>query len=258
MAFQRSSVKLEGKVGDLSFYKVDDEYYAKHQTGHSKERIANEPGFARTRENASEFGSASLFAKKIKLNLKLALGNAMALFNDSTHTNRLVKRMVSILKADSLNERGKRTFLASNLNLFTGFSMNSGMPLKDAFFLPIAPEWLVEEDLLRLQVPSFNPITAMDFPKEASMFCFHLCVIEVAEGEMNSGGIQTTLYPIDTHFLGQALDLELNGAESEALVVGFGVSFYSAVAGYPVPLIAPCKNALDIVKVFVNNEMVQN
>ncbi|SFH49759.1 hypothetical protein [Pedobacter insulae] len=256
MAFQRSSVKLEGKVGDLSFYKVDDEYYAKHLTGHSKERIANDPGFARTRENASEFGSASLFAKQLKLNLKLALGNTIELFNDPSLTNRLVKRMASIIKADSVNARGKRTISASNLSLFTGFSMNSGMSLKDALFIPVNPEWLKQEGLVQVQIPDFNPGAAIDFPKEASRFCFHCCVIAVADGEMTNTSTQSALFDINTAFIAQSLNLELAETESEVLLIAFGISFYSMVAGYPVPLIAPCKNALDIVKVLLIDEMV--
>ncbi|RZK42147.1 MAG: hypothetical protein EOO90_08705 [Pedobacter sp.] len=63
MAFQRGSVKLEGNVGELSFYKVDDNYLAKQKRGPSKEKIASDPSFERMRENATEFGSARRFAK---------------------------------------------------------------------------------------------------------------------------------------------------------------------------------------------------
>jgi hypothetical protein len=164
MAFQRSSVKLEGKIGDLSFYKVDDNYLAKQKSGHSKERIANDPSFERTRENALEFGNASSFAKQLKLSLKQALESSFELFSDPSLTNRLNKRMNSTLKADFVSARGNRKILNDNLFLLTGFSLNSLTALKDAFFIPVLPEWLNSEQLIRLQLPRFLPKSAMDAP----------------------------------------------------------------------------------------------
>jgi hypothetical protein len=59
MARVESLIKLNGTIGDLSFYKSKSVgYQARMKTGVSGDRIANDPAFARTRENGSEFGRA--------------------------------------------------------------------------------------------------------------------------------------------------------------------------------------------------------
>lgn len=252
MAFQRSSVKLEGKVGDLSFYKVDDEYHVKQHVGHSKERIAEDPSFERTRENNTEFGLASSLAKLLKVSLKQALERSYELFNDASLANRLTKRMSQVLKADAVNARGKRTVLSENLFLFTGFSVNSQAALKDVFYIPIVPKWLMEEQLIRLSLPSFYPSTVMDFPKETAKFQFHLCAISINNGVFQSKSMQSSLFATDARFDEQSLELLIADIDTDgALMVFLGVSFYGVVAGYPVPLIESSQNALDVIKVFL-------
>ena len=59
MAKQKGIIKLTGKIGDLSFYKSKDGYLAREKGGVDGERIKNDPAFARTRENGSEFGLAA-------------------------------------------------------------------------------------------------------------------------------------------------------------------------------------------------------
>lgn len=251
MAFQRNSVKLEGKIGDLSFYKVDDNYLAKQKSGHSKERIANDPSFERTRENAIEFGNASSFAKQLKLSLKLALESSFELFRDPSLTNRLNKRMNSTLKADSVNARGKRKILNDNLLLLTGFSLNSAAALKDAFFIPLVPEWMKDEQLIRLQLPRFLPKSVMDVPEKASLFQFHVCATMMVNEDLHSTSMQSQLFALDTLQEAQSLDLLVDEIAADAIIIFFGISFFSVVASYAVPLTTPCKNALDIIKVLI-------
>jgi hypothetical protein len=254
MAFQRSSVKLEGKLGDLSFYKVDGEYHVKQHIGHSKERIAQDPSFERTRENNTEFGLSSSLAKLLKVSLKQALERSYELFNDPSLTNRLTKRMTQVLKADAVNARGKRTVLAENLNLFTGFSVNNQAALKDVFFIPIEPKWLMEEQLIRILIPSLNPNAVMDFPKEAAKFQFHLCAISINNDVFQSKSMQSSLFATNTKFDEQSLELSISDIDANGTLMLFlGVSFYGVVAGYPVPLIESSQNALDVIKVFLKS-----
>lgn len=251
MAFQRSSVKLEGNVGDLSFYKVDDNYLVKQKSGHSKERIASDPSFERTRENAIEFGNASSFTKHLKLSLKQAFEGSFELFSDPSLTNRLNKRINSAIKADSVNARGSRKVLNDNLFLLTGFSLNSLIALKDAFFIPVEPQWLKTEQLIRINLPQFIPKSVMDAPETASLFQIHICATMKVNDGLHSSIMQSQLFDLNTPQEAQSLDLLLGEIDAEAAIVFFGISFFSLVAGYPVPLIAPCKNALDVVKVLV-------
>lgn len=252
MAFQRSSVKLEGAIGDLTFYKVNEEYRVKQRGGHSKERLAKDPNFERVRENLSEFGHASNLAARLKKSLKQSMGSSFELFNESSLTNRLTKRMNSILKADSISPRGERRVTAENFNLLHGFSVNSNAALKDTFFMQAAPVWLPYEGLLRLRLPAFLPAAVMEIPKTASKFRFHLCAIEITDADDAIQGISTQSSLLATHQQQeeQSLDLVITAAGMDAFLVFMGISFYSEFAGYMVPFTQPLLNALDVVKVF--------
>jgi hypothetical protein len=50
MAKQRSIIKLDGTISDITFYKTKDGYLAKEKSSISASRIATAPEFERTRE----------------------------------------------------------------------------------------------------------------------------------------------------------------------------------------------------------------
>ncbi|TAI92947.1 hypothetical protein DMA11_25320, partial [Marinilabiliaceae bacterium JC017] len=70
MARQKGVIKLEGRIGDLSFYKTGGEYMARSKGGVDGDRIKNDPAFARTRENGAEFGRAGKSGKLLRNALK--------------------------------------------------------------------------------------------------------------------------------------------------------------------------------------------
>ena len=51
MARQSGIIKLEGKIGDLSFYKTRDGFLAREKGGVEADRIKNDPAFALTRKD---------------------------------------------------------------------------------------------------------------------------------------------------------------------------------------------------------------
>jgi len=77
MARQKSILKLQGTIGGISFYKSKDGYLAREKGGVDASRIANDPGFARTRENGAEFGnsaSAGTHSPKVSSFQDIAIG----------------------------------------------------------------------------------------------------------------------------------------------------------------------------------------
>ena len=58
MAVQMGILPLRGSIGNLSFYKSGDKWIARTKGGASAEKVATDPKMVRTRENASEFGTA--------------------------------------------------------------------------------------------------------------------------------------------------------------------------------------------------------
>jgi hypothetical protein len=65
MSKQSSLVKFTGKMGGISFYKKDGEHVARMAGGPTRERILNDPRFARTRENMSEFSGMAQAAASL-------------------------------------------------------------------------------------------------------------------------------------------------------------------------------------------------
>lgn len=68
MVKQNGFLKVEGTLGDISFYKSKDRFLIRTKEGVSKERIMSEPVFKRTRENGTEFGMIATASKLLRDN----------------------------------------------------------------------------------------------------------------------------------------------------------------------------------------------
>lgn len=104
MAKLKSVIKIEGTLNELTFYKTQDGNLVRTKGGISGNRIANDPQFARTRENNSEFSSAAKAGKLVRS----ALRNLMAKASDGRVTSRLTQLMRQLLVFDATSNRGDR------------------------------------------------------------------------------------------------------------------------------------------------------
>ncbi len=103
----------------------------REKTGVSKKRIQNDPAFARTRENGSEFGAGAKAGKFLRDAIRPLLGSA----SDSSSSNRLTKLMIAILKYDDGSLRGDRHVGAGLVNpiaksMLKGFNFNVNADLR--------------------------------------------------------------------------------------------------------------------------------
>jgi len=105
MARLNGILKIEGTLQDMTFYKTQDGHLVKTKSGVSADRIANDPAFARTRENGSEFG-ASATAGKL---LRDAVRNMITTASDNRVTSRLTQIMSQIKNLDTTSARGERS-----------------------------------------------------------------------------------------------------------------------------------------------------
>lgn len=67
MAKASGIIKIEGTVEDLTFYKKDGKNFVRKKSSISKERIANDPNYVRTRENNVEFSHSGSSGKLLRL-----------------------------------------------------------------------------------------------------------------------------------------------------------------------------------------------
>lgn len=105
MAKLKGIIKLEGTLQDMTFYKTQDGHLVKTKSGVSKERIANDPAFARTRENLMEFSNAAKAGKILRDSVRNLVKGA----SDNRVTSRLTQVMSRVQKMDTTSARGERT-----------------------------------------------------------------------------------------------------------------------------------------------------
>ncbi|WP_282038209.1 hypothetical protein [Saccharicrinis aurantiacus] len=127
MARQKGVIKLEGRVGDLSFYKSGGDYLARTKGGVDGDRIKKDPAFARTRENGAEFGRAGKASKLLRGVFKAPI----AMTADKKVASRLTTQMLKVAQSDTTNGRGERTVAKGDLGLLLGFEFNGQASLDE-------------------------------------------------------------------------------------------------------------------------------
>ncbi len=248
MARQKGIVKLEGTIGDLSFYKSKDGYLAREKGGVDGDRIKNDPAFARTRENGSEFGRAGKSGKLIRT----AFRPLILKTGDSKLTSRLTKQMLKVIQSDTTNTRGERTVNDGNLELIQNFDFNVDGRLEATLYAPFNVTVDRVAGTATIDVPEFIPTNSLAYPQGAT----HLKMV-AAVSEVN---FETEEF---TYNSSESADIEISSAEvaasqlalafntdtEDTLLVVFGIDFYQSVNGEMYAMKNGSYNCLALVEV---------
>lgn len=194
MAKQSSLIKLEGTIGDLSFYKNrNGNYIARRKGGVSRERLLNDPRYQRTRENMQEFSQAASAAKF----LKNAFREIELRSNGGKLHNRLYSAVNRVLKTDPVSPRGERRFELGDIQMMRGFEFSEsavfGEILKKQF------EVLEDESSVTVTIEEMAPSKYLISPKGSSHYRFSLIRAAVNfEGQTFKAEIQSSEFlPLD-------------------------------------------------------------
>jgi len=254
MATQKGSIILEGQIGNLSFYQSAGKPQVRQHSGVSKERIAKDPSYARTRENNTEFGRASSAAKLIRIAVRQALGDRYELFEDPTVVNRLTPRMGAIVKADPIHDRGERVVLPENLPLLHGFGFNAVAALKDVLYVMPHCAYCRDSGVLEVGLHALYPDCAISAPEDAVLCSFHVVAMRFNPDYQRLPFVEQhhELLPIGSQAIpAQVFRLELPEALSDPVIACFGISFYKRIGGYPVPIMEKSRNVFEVIGVEV-------
>ncbi|HNW51594.1 MAG TPA: hypothetical protein PKH79_10970 [Prolixibacteraceae bacterium] len=248
MAKQSSIIKLEGTIGDISFYKSKDGYLARGKGGVDKSRIQSDPAFQRTRENGSEFGRAGSAGRT----LRTAFRPMLLKTSDSRVTSRLTQEMTKVIQADATNGRGERNVLDGELELLTGFEFNSSSGLGSTLYVTYTATLSRETGNALVEIPSFVPQNSVAAPQGATHLKFISAAAEI-NFENGSFNLETSDSP-EIVIGGQTEDAisltsTLPAASTQPLFLVFGIEFYQEVNGTFYPLKSGSYNALAIVAV---------
>jgi hypothetical protein len=248
MAKQSGIIKLEGTIGDITFYKSKDGMLARAKGGVDGNRIKTDAAFARTRENGEEFARAGSAGKLLRMAFRSYLQNTA----DSRMVSRLTKEMVAVVKADATSSRGQRNVLDGELELLEGFDFNLDGKLSSTLFLVYEAAIDRANGSLNVNIPGFIPINAIAAPEGAT----HVQVISAGASIDFEGGVFETVTSrsADIPLTGEqvadiALANQLTANSTHPLFLILGVEFYQQVNSVNYPLRNGKFNALAIVRV---------
>jgi len=248
MARQRGIMKLEGTIGDITFYKSKDGYLAKEKGGIPADRIANDPNFQRTRENGSEFGRAGKAGKILRNAVRGLLQNA----KDGRVVSRLTTEFVKVIQADVTSQRGLRNVIDGETELLQGFDFNLNAKLGTTIYAPYTTTINRATGELTVNIPAFVPLNMIAAPGGTTHFKIVSAAAEIDfENEtFVTDSKETGQLPWDsvaTAVINHVNNVTANSTHPLFLILG--IQFYQEVNGMKYSLKNGAYNALAIVKV---------
>lgn len=248
MARQKGIIKLEGSIGDVSFYKSKDGYLAREKGGVDAERIKNDPAFQRTRENGSEFGRAGKAGRVLRNAFRLMLQNVA----DSKVTSRMTKEMMRIIQSDGDNARGERNVTAGEIGLLEGFDFNINGKLSATLYAIYSRTIDRANGELRVNIPAYVPENVIAYPAGATHFKFLLGAAEVdfESEEFSFGQAQSAEVALGSQTANaEELIVTLTANTEKDLFLVLGLDFLQDVNGVMYPLKSGSHNPLTLIAV---------
>lgn len=249
MAKQSGIIKLKGSIGDITFYKSQDGFLAREKGGVDKERFQSDPNFQRTRENASEFGSAGKSSKVFCTAIRPVLNKT----RDSRMFSRLVKIMMQVIKADQTSVRGRRNVLDGELILLKGFEFNANAKLAATVYAPYTVEIDRVAGVLNVVIPGFVPDNQIVAPSGTTHFRF-ISAGAAVDFENETFGLaqhisrEIPLSSAATDEIVLSNNIRMENSPNPLFVV-FGIEFLQQVNGVFYALNNGSFNALSVVSV---------
>ncbi len=249
MAKQKGIIKLEGTIGDVTFYKsTQDGFLARGKGGVSGDRIATDANFQRTRENGAEFGAAGKAGKVLRKAIRVLLQNA----SDSRMVSRLTQEMVKVIQMDATNPRGLRNVIDGEAELLQGFDFNKNGKLGTTLFAPSTPAIDRVAGTLTVDIPAFIPQNLIDAPGGTTHFKIVSAGAEIdfEAGKFVVATSETAVLPWDSNATAVInLANAVTANSTHPLFLALGISFYQQVNGQMYALKNGAFNALELVKV---------
>ena len=255
MARQKSILKFEGRIGDLSFFKSQGGFQVRAKGGVSADRIRTDPRYARTRENAAEFGRAGASAKLLRTAIRSLIINA----HDKTLVGRLTREMMRVVKSDVTSLRGERHVNAGELGLMNGFEFNSGALLNATFLSPYEVSFERATGNAVISIPGFVAGKMISAPTGATHFRLTMAVVALnfPENRYNTQITQGASLPLSNAALDAIeLTVQLPGTDNQPVMVMLGIEFSQAVNGTEYSIQNGAHNALAVVLVDAQPEDV--
>ena len=248
MARQKGIITLKGTIGDITFYKTQDGHLAREKGGIDASRIASDPAFQRTRENGSEFGRAGKAGKLLRTAFRPLLLNSA----DGRMVSRLTQRMVKVIQADLVSERGLRNVIDGEAELLFGFEFNIRGKLGTSLFAPFVASIDRVAGEIKVDLLPFIPANMIAAPSGTTHFKIISGGAEVdfeTETFVVSSS-ETAILPWDNTATAAINQVNaVTPASTKPLFLAVGVEFYQEINGQMYSLKNGAFNPLSLAKV---------
>ena len=228
MAKQTGILPIEGTIGNLTFYKSQDGYMVKTKSGVTKDRIQSDDAFERTRENNAEFGRSGKGAKL----LRKALRNIISKAKDRRMVSRLTARMLKVVQADEVNDRGMRNVIDGEAALLEGFDFNNNAKLSATIYTPYLVEYDTITGKATVTIASFIPKVSVAAPAGVTHFRLFAGIASISfekeTFEENDASSDYLVY--DNNSTDEiSLPLAITAGSTDPVFIVFGIEFLQSV-----------------------------
>ena len=248
MATQTGLLKIEGTLGNLTYYKTDKGYFIRKKSTLKRTRVKKDPAFRKSRENCKEFGRASKAGCLLRTALQPLLKNTW----DGHVTGRLTREMLKVIQSDTRDKHGQRNAANGDPLLLQGFEFNSEAPLATVLLTPLPAKINPETGQAAISLPQLVPSSDMVIPQGATHFKF---VASGAELDFKNTS-HSTFFAESRQFSAElkmlnplTLSGKLTPQSNLPQFLAFGIEFYSNLNGISEPLNNGEFNPLSLVAV---------
>lgn len=230
MPKQIGLIRIEGTLGDVTFFRSQDGFMAKQKTVISGQRIKTDRAFQRTRENMSEFGRAGK-ASKI---FRKAFNELIIDAKDRRVTGRLVQLLVKVIQADAVNDRGKRQILDAETEMMKGFEFNINGTIRNTLYVTYETSIDRVTGQCQVQIPSFVAANSIIHPADATHYRFVTgsSAIDFEQEKFTSDFFRSAIEPI-SNIASAPLTLSTNlpANSTHPLFLMLGIQFFQQING---------------------------
>ncbi len=229
MAKQTGVIRLQGTMGDITFYKTKAGHLAKAKSSLTKEKVMKHPAFEGSRRAGSEFGRGA----EASALLRHAFYPAARWAKDwSTHF-RLNKLMTDIVRSDKQHGKGERVLSAGNVRLLEGFEWNEEHHFSNIFEGYYTTKIDVMTGQMTAKIAPFKASEWKMTPKE----CTHVQIrvggtsLGAADDRSNICLMKSTFLPVGEEEGEMLFELQVPAVVGIPQILGMGVVFYQEVSG---------------------------
>lgn len=175
MARQTGDIKLEGTIGDITFYKMEDRHFVRQKAGVDRKRFMNDPAFLHSRQCSRTFGQASTTAHIFRM----AFAPLLKDFPCRRLNSAVTGTMVKVLSDNKLNRSEAGEVNSGNLQLMEGFEFNKYALLGDILQVPYQVGIDRKTGEAKVSIPEFIPADCLINSGNGTHFKFHAGVAAI-------------------------------------------------------------------------------